>query len=107
MTSVAPGQPDESRTVTAPAPPVGTNPTVERADEPAPYIARPYRALERELERAVRDRAEVNLRVTAAVTAMHDGGGTWAAIARILGTAPQTAHKKYSKPRPARTTTAD
>ncbi|WP_105034481.1 hypothetical protein [Cryobacterium aureum] len=107
MTSVAPGQPDESLTVTAPAPQVEAGQMVERADEPAPYIARPYRALERELERAVRDRVEVNLRVTAAVTAMHDGGGTWADIARILGTAPQTAHKKYSKPRPPRTTGPD
>ena len=71
-----------------------------RDDEPAPHITRPYRALERELERAVRDRAEVNLRVTAAVNAMRDGGSSWAVIARILGTAPQTAHKKYSTPRP-------
>jgi hypothetical protein len=45
---------------------------------------------------------EVNLRVTAAVNAMRDGGCSWADIARILGTAPQTAHKKYSKPRPPR-----
>jgi hypothetical protein len=65
-------------------------------------IARPYRALERELERAVRDRVEVNLRVTAAVNAMREGGCTWADIARILGTAPQTAHKKYSRPKSPR-----
>ncbi|WP_104126580.1 hypothetical protein [Cryobacterium sp. Y57] len=71
-------------------------------DETAPPIARPYRALERELERAVRDRVDVNLRVTAAVNAMRDGGCSWADIARLLGTAPQTAHKKYSKPRPPR-----
>ncbi len=90
MTSIAPDQPNEPVTVT---------PTEH---EPAPHIARPYRALERELERAVRDRVEVNLRVTAAVNAMHDGGCTWADIARILGTAPQTAHKKYSKPRAPR-----
>ena len=91
MTSVAPAnndQPDESA------------PVFPRAE--APHIARPYRALERELERAVRDRVEVNLRVTAAVNAMRDGGCSWADIARILGTAPQTAHKKYSKPRPPR-----
>lgn len=62
-------------------------------------IVRPYRALERELERAVRDRVESNLRVTAAVHAMREGGCSWADIARILGTAPQTAHKKYSTPR--------
>ncbi|TFB72732.1 hypothetical protein E3O06_10520 [Cryobacterium glaciale] len=73
--------------------------SLDQSDEPAPHVARPYRALERELERAVRDRVEVNLRVTAAVNAMRDGGSSWAVIARILGTAPQTAHKKYSKPR--------
>ena len=92
MTSVAPDSHDQSgETGAETVPPL--------ADEPAPHIARPYRALERELERAVRDRAEVNLRVTAAVNAMRDGGCSWAVIARILGTAPQTAHKKYSKPR--------
>ena len=90
MTSIAPDQPNESVT-TRPA-----------ENERSAHIVRPYRALERELERAVRDRVEVNLRVTAAVNAMHDGGCTWADIARILGTAPQTAHKKYSKPRPPR-----
>jgi hypothetical protein len=93
MTSVAPDsndQPDEAA------------PVFPLADDIAPHIARPYRALERELERAVRDRVEVNLRVTAAVNAMRDGGCSWADIARILGTAPQTAHKKYSKPRPPR-----
>ncbi|MBG6213436.1 MAG: hypothetical protein LH475_01340 [Cryobacterium sp.] len=90
MTSIVPDQPNESITVS----PV--------QNEPAAHIARPYRALERELERAVRDRVEVNLRVTAAVNAMRDGGCSWADIARILGTAPQTAHKKYSKPRPPR-----
>jgi hypothetical protein len=87
MTNIAPDQPNESA---SPAPVIS---------EPVPHIARPYRALERELERAVRDRVEVNLRVTAAVNAMRDGGCSWADIARILGTAPQTAHKKYSKPR--------
>ena len=90
MTSIAPDQPNES--VTVPALP----------EEPTEHIARPYRALERELERAVRDRVEVTLRVTAAVNAMRDGGCSWADIARILGTAPQTAHKKYSKPRAPR-----
>jgi len=90
MTSTAPDQPNE---------PISVAPTHE---EPVPHIARPYRALERELERAVRDRVEVNLRVTAAVNAMRDGGCSWADIARVLGTAPQTAHKKYSKPRPPR-----
>ena len=92
MTSVAPdnhAQSDETRAASV----------ALRADEPVSHIARPYRALERELERAVRDRVEVNLRVTAAVNAMRDGGCSWAVIARILGTAPQTAHKKYSKPR--------
>ena len=92
MTSTAPDQPNESVTVPAPA------------EEPTAHIARPYRALERELERAVRDRVEVTLRVTAAVNAMRDGGCSWADIARILGTAPQTAHKKYSKPRAPRET---
>ena len=93
MTSVAPAnndRPDES------------TPVFPRAEDVAPHIARPYRALERELERAVRDRVEVTLRVTAAVNAMRDGGCSWADIARILGTAPQTAHKKYSKPRAPR-----
>ncbi|TFB68424.1 hypothetical protein [Cryobacterium sp. Hz9] len=90
MTSTAPDQPNESVTVSAPT------------EEPTAHIARPYRALERELERAVRDRVEVTLRVTAAVNAMRDGGCSWADIARILGTAPQTAHKKYSKPRAPR-----
>ncbi|TFC28805.1 hypothetical protein E3O25_06300 [Cryobacterium sp. TMT1-3] len=93
MTNVAPDSPaqnDDTREAPVPYP----------GDEPAPHISRPYRALERELERAVRDRAEINLRVTAAVNAMREGGSSWAVIARILGTAPQTAHKKYSKPRP-------
>jgi hypothetical protein len=90
MTSIAPDQPNESVTMSAPA------------EEPTAPIARPYRALERELERAVRDRVEVNLRVTAAVNSMREGGCSWADIARILGTAPQTAHKKYSKPRAPR-----
>ena len=91
MASVAPDSHDQSDETEAVPP---------SADEPAPHIVRPYRALERELERAVRDRVEVNLRVTAAVNAMRDGGCSWADIARILGTAPQTAHKKYSRPRP-------
>ncbi|TFD65722.1 hypothetical protein [Cryobacterium ruanii] len=91
MTSVAPNSHDQNDETEAVFPP---------ADEPAAHIVRPYRALERELERAVRDRVEVNLRVTAAVNAMRDGGCSWADIARILGTAPQTAHKKYSRPRP-------
>ena len=102
MTSVAPDShaPDEA----ADAAEAGiAEPVPAMAGESAPHIARPYRALERELERAVRDRVEVNLRVTAAVNAMRDGGCSWADIARILGTAPQTAHKKYSKPRPPRT----
>lgn len=92
MTSIAPDQPNAPDSLTS------------AENEPTPHIARPYRALERELERAVRDRVEVNLRVTAAVNAMRDGGCSWADIARILGTAPQTAHKKYSKPRPPRET---
>ena len=90
MTDIAPDQPNESAMMSAPA------------EEPTAPIARPYRALERELERAVRDRVEVNLRVTAAVNSMREGGCSWADIARILGTAPQTAHKKYSKPRAPR-----
>ncbi|WP_104190863.1 hypothetical protein [Cryobacterium sp. Y82] len=95
MTSVAPDSHDQvDGGIAQPVPPP--------ADGSAPHIARPYRALERELERAVRDRVEVTLRVTAAVNAMRDGGCSWADIARILGTAPQTAHKKYSKPRPPR-----
>jgi hypothetical protein len=40
----------------------------------AQIIARPYRALERELERAILDKKEATLRITASVTAMHDGG---------------------------------
>ena len=96
MTSVAPDSHDQADGGIA-------EPVQPPADESAPHIARPYRALERELERAVRDRVEVTLRVTAAVDAMRDGGCSWADIARILGTAPQTAHKKYSKPRPPRT----
>ncbi|MDJ0349517.1 hypothetical protein [Cryobacterium sp. PH29-G1] len=92
MTSSAPDQANEFASA------------VPAEEEPVPHIPRPYRALERELERAVRDRAEINLRVTAAVNAMRDGGCSWADIARILGTAPQTAHKKYSKPRPPRET---
>ena len=95
MTSVAPDSHDQADQGMAEPAPLPT-------DETAPPIARPYRALERELERAVRDRVDVNLRVTAAVNAMRDGGCSWADIARLLGTAPQTAHKKYSKPRPPR-----
>ena len=95
MTSVAPDSHDQAAQGMAEPAPLPT-------DETAPPIARPYRALERELERAVRDRVDVNLRVTAAVNAMRDGGCSWADIARLLGTAPQTAHKKYSKPRPPR-----
>ncbi len=90
MTTTALNQPDSSGA------------TVSEEPQPTAPIARPYRALERELERAVRDRAEINLRVTAAVNAMRDGGCSWADIARLLGTAPQTAHKKYSKPKPPR-----
>ena len=95
MTRVAPDSHDQADAGTAEPAPLPT-------DETAPHIARPDRALERELERAVRDRVDVNLRVTAAVNAMRDGGCSWADIARLLGTAPQTAHKKYSKPRPPR-----
>ena len=101
MTSVAPDSHDPGEAAEAGI--ADPAPVPVLAGESAPPIARPYRALERELERAVRDRLEVNLRVTAAVNAMRDGGCSWADIARILGTAPQTAHKKYSKPRPPRT----
>jgi hypothetical protein len=94
MISTAPSNPDESVNL------------ADSADRPiAHVIARPYRALERELERAILDKKEATLRITASVTAMHDGGGTWAEIARILGTAPQTAHKKYSTPKPRRAKT--
>ncbi|WP_104082008.1 hypothetical protein [Cryobacterium sp. Y11] len=90
MTNIAPSNSDGSANETD---------SGERSIE---HIARPYRALERDLERAILDRKEANLRVSASVAAMRDGGCTWAEIARILGTAPQTVHKKYSTPRAPR-----
>ncbi len=51
----------------------------------------------RDLEAAVRARAEAEVAIVAAVGAMKADGDTWATIGRLLGTSGQAAQQRYGR----------
>ena len=55
--------------------------------------------LYRNLEAAVRARAESEQAIVTAVAAMRADGDSWATIGWILGTSGQAAQQRYGKPR--------